>query len=412
MKSFDEKLADFARLMVKVGLNVLPGQEVILGSPVREADFANMLVKECYKAGAKYVHVNYVDERNTLARYEHGTDAAFDYAPEWFFKGVAEAMTNGAARLSIYSEDPELLKNQDSAKVAKVSQLTGKAARPVMELVGEFAINWSLLSVPNEAWAKLVFPGVPTEEAIAKLWEAIFSTCRIDEPDPVAAWTAHCNSLELRMEYLNKLNLDMLHFKGPGTDLRLGLVKDHVWVGGWGKAKNGVKCSPNVPTEEVFTMPDRNRVDGFVSSTRPLAARGQVIDGIRVEFKQGKIVEATAKQSEDILLGLLNTDEGARHLGEVALVPSSCAVAKTGLLFYNTLFDENAASHIALGQCYAENIKGYADMGEEQRLEAGCNSSNIHEDWMIGSSEIDVDGILQNGEVKPLMRAGEWVDSI
>lgn len=412
MKSFEQKLADYAKLVVTVGLNVQSGQEVILTVPHQERDFARMLVREAYQAGAKHVFVMFVDEQNIRSRYTHGHEHALDYAPNWYFNGIADSLKSGAARLNVFNEDPNLLADIAPEKIARWSKAAGKAAKPVGELVGGFAINWCLVSTPSPAWATMVFPNESEEQAISKLWDAIFHCCHVNADNPAQSWKDHCDKLELRQVYLNEMRMSALRFKGPGTDLEVGLVDDHVWVGGWGRAKNGVSCTPNIPTEEVFCMPHRDRVNGTVSSTMPLVVRGQVVDKIQMTFKDGVAISAVSATGQEALTGLLDTDEGSRRLGEVALVPADCQVAQTGLLYYNTLFDENAACHIALGECYAENMRGYDDLDADQKLAKGCNTSQIHEDWMIGSKQVDVDAVLPSGEVRPLMRAGLWVDEV
>jgi aminopeptidase len=283
------------------------------------------------------------------------------------------------------------------------------ATRGISEYIAGFQINWCLVGAASPGWAAQVFPNLPHEEALAKLWEGIFLTSRVLEDNPIQAWRSHSEKLEAKVEELNAMRLDALHFRGPGTDLRVGLVENHLWAGGRGTAKNGVLCSPNIPTEEVFTMPHRARVDGTVRSTKPLSVRGQIVDGIEVEFKDGAVVDANASKGLDTLQRLIDTDEGARRLGEVALVPNSAAVSRAGILFLNTLYDENAASHIALGRCYEENLHGLEDLSDDEKLERGANDSVIHVDWMIGSGEIDVDGLHADGSATPLMRAGEWV---
>lgn len=411
-RTFAEKLELYAKLAVRAGVNVQPGQELILSLPVLDVEFGRLLVKEAYACGAKNVQTMYVDEQNTRARYTHGNDAACDYAPQWYFDGMEAAMREGAARLTIYNENPSLLSDIDPAKVGRWSKVRSKVARKSGDLISGFAINWSLISTPSEAWAKVIFPDLSAEQAVAKLWDAIFTACRVDTDDPVTAWSKHADSLSKRAQYLDDLNFSAIHFRGPNTNLKVGLVEGHRWKGGWGTAKNGVKCSANIPTEEVFTMPHRDRVEGYVSNTLPFALRGQVVDGIRMEFKDGVVVKATATQAESTLTGLLDTDEGARRLGEMALVPANCAVAKTGILFYNTLFDENAASHIALGRCYAENMAAWDSLSEADRIKAGANESDVHEDWMIGSASVEVDGVFANGDVKPLLRGEDWVEAL
>ncbi len=411
-RTFDDKLKDYAALTIRQGITIQRGQELVIFVPVFASDYARMLAAEAYAAGAKNVQVMYTDERMGKARFVHGSDEAIGYAPQWFYDGIAAAHGSGAARLSVVSEDPGLLGDIDPAKVGKWYGAVSGAAKKVSEIVGAMAINWSVVAVPNPAWASKVFPGESESIAMQKLWDAIFSVARLDNENPLQAWADHCDSLERRQAYLNDLNFSAIHFKGPGTDFEVGLVDQHKWVGGWGYAKNGVKNAPNIPTEEVFCMPHRLRTNGTVSSTLPLSLRGTVVEGIQVEFKDGQAVKVSAKAGEATFVGLLDTDEGARRLGEIALVPPSCAVAQTGLLFYNTLFDENAACHIAMGASYSENRPGIDDLSDDEKLAAGANTSKIHVDWMIGSKDVEVDGVLASGERKPLMRGMDWVEAV
>lgn len=411
-RTFDDKLKDYAALTIRHGINIQQGQELLIFAPVFATDFVRMLVANAYLAGAKNVQVFYNDEMLTKSRFQNGTSDAAAYAPQWFYDGIAAAHGSGAARLSVVSSDPGLLADIDPAKVGAWYGAVGTAGKKVSEIVGSMAINWSVSAFPNPAWAKMVFPAENENTAIEKLWEAIFSVARVNSPEPLKAWEDHCDSLEKRQAFLNNLNLRSVCFKGPGTDLEVGLVDRHTWVGGWGYAKNGVKNAPNIPTEEVFTMPHRNRTNGVVSSTMPLSLRGQVVDGIRVEFKDGVAVSVSAKSAESTLVGLMDSDEGARRLGEIALVPPSGAVAQTGILFYNTLFDENAACHVAMGSSYSENLPGVDELTDEEQLAAGVNTSKIHMDWMIGSPNVEVDGILQSGERVALMRGNDWVEPV
>jgi len=407
-RTFEENLRRYAELAVKLGVAVQPGQELILAADVADAHLVHLIVEEAYKAGAKHVQVLYTDEANTLTKFRHGSDEAISYAPKWIYDGQALAFEGNAARLGIFGGDPSLLKSIDPQRVATASKVQSQASKHLSEYIADFRVNWCLIGSASPAWARQVFPNLPQEQAMEKLWEAILLTSRVLEEDPLAAWGAHCDLLEQKQDWLNSLELDAVHFKGGGTDLRVGLVDGHVWVGGWGKAKNGVRCSPNVPTEEIFTMPHRARVDGIVRSTKPLSVRGQLVDGIEMEFKDGAVVNCKASAAEETLLKLIDTDEGGRRLGEVALVPNSSKVSQSGVLFLNSLYDENAASHIAMGRCYSENLNGYDGMSEEERIAHGANDSLIHVDWMIGSGEIDVDGIRKDGSTMPLMRAGEW----
>jgi aminopeptidase len=304
-----------------------------------------------------------------------------------------------------------MLAGQDPAKVSRANKAQSAAYKPAQEKIVNFDINWNIVAFPNTAWAKLVFPNEPEEVAVRKLADAIFAASRVDQDDPVAAWKEHNANLAARRDWMNAQNFESLHYSGPGTDLTLGLADTHQWAGGAAEAKNGITCNANIPTEEVFTTPHSQRVDGRVRSTKPLSHQGTLIENIEVRFEGGRIVEAHATKGEDVLLKLLDTDEGARRLGEVALVPHSSPISKSGLLFFNTLFDENAASHIALGQCYTTKcfVDG-ASLTPDQVKAKGGNSSLIHVDWMIGSDQIDIDGI-KDGQRTPVMRKGEWASA-
>jgi aminopeptidase len=409
VKTFEQNLQSYAELAVRVGVNVQPNQELILTANINEVPLVRKIVAEAYKAGAKNVEVLYHDDEDTLSLFQHGHSQALEYAPQWFYDALATAYEQGAARLSIYGGNPALLKHIDPDKVAKHSKVQSQAAKRLGELVSGFAINWSIISYANPVWAKMVFPDDSEEVAVNKLWDAIFKVSRVDQPDPVAAWQQHCEALTKRKNFLNQKKYAALLFRGPGTNLKVALADGHLWEGAWGQAKNGVRCVPNIPTEEVFTMPHKYRVDGYVSSTKPLSLRGQMIEHIYVRFEKGKVVEAKAAKGEDVLKKFLETDEGANYLGEVALVPYSSPVSQTNILFYNALFDENAACHIALGRAYEENLEGFQHLTPEEREKRGYNDSLVHEDWMIGSDEVDVDAMTQSGQVEPLMQRGEWV---
>jgi aminopeptidase len=406
---FTIKLDRLAEVAVKVGLGLRPGQELVITAPVEALPLTRLITRHAYQAGASLVTAFYADDDAALARYELGAPEGFDTAPGWLYEGMAKAFQGGAARLAIAGDNPTLLAAQDPEKVSRANRARSKAYQPALQLIVDFHINWSILSYASPAWAKMVFPGLPETEAVAKLWDAIFAASRIDEADPVAAWHAHNARLHARRTFLNDRRYDALHFQGPGTDLTVGLAEDHEWAGGSESARNGIICNPNIPTEEVFTTPHAERVSGHVTSTKPLSYQGTLIEGIAVRFEGGRIVEATSRTGETVLRKVLETDAGAARLGEVALVPHSSPISKSGILFYNTLFDENAASHIALGQAYNKCIREFETLTEDELVTKGANRSLIHIDWMIGSAEVDVDGISASGAAEPLMRAGEWV---
>jgi aminopeptidase len=408
---FEEKLDRFARVAVHVGLNLQPGQELVISATTEMLPLVRRITEHAYKAGALLVTTLYADDETALARYKFAADTSFDHAPQWLADGIAAAFGSGAARLALTGANPALLAGQDPAKVSRANIAASKANKPAMELITRHAINWSILAAATPAWAALVFPGVPAEEAVPKLWDAIFTASRATGDDPVADWKRHSQDLHDRVAYLNEKRFHSLRFHSDDgtTDLTVGLADDHLWAGGGGMSGNGVFCNPNIPTEECFTTPHKDRVDGFVQASKPLSHQGTLIENIRCTFAQGKIVSATSTAGEDVLNRLISTDDGARRLGEVALVPASSPIAASGILFWNTLFDENAASHIALGQAYATCLIDGEHMDEATLAAKGANSSLIHVDWMIGSAGMNVDGIAADGASEPLMRAGEWV---
>ena len=403
-----QKLDRLAEVAVKVGLNLQKGQDLVLTSPLAALPLVRRIAHHAYKAGAGVVTPIFSDEEMTLCRFKDAHEKNFDKAASWLYEGMARAYANGAARLAIAGDNPSLLANEDPAKVSRVNKATSLAYQPALEKIAGFDINWNIVSYPNPSWAAVVFPDLPIIEATKKLADAIFAASRVDKPDAIGAWNDHNANLKKHAKWLNDQRFSALHYSGPGTDLTIGLADGHEWQGGASKAKNGVICNPNIPTEEVFTTPHAHRVEGHVSSTKPLSYQGTLIDNIKVRFEKGLIVEAHASKGEKVLQQILDTDEGARHLGEVALVPNSSPISASGLLFYNTLFDENAACHIALGQCYSKCFLRGAALSKEQIEKQGGNKSLIHIDWMIGSGEIDIDGITADGEKVPVFRKGEW----
>ncbi len=402
------KLDKFAEVTVKVGLRLQAGQDLMLTAPVAALPLVRLIVKHAYDAGAGLVTPIFSDEEITLTRYRHGKDNSFDRAPGWLYEGYANAFAANTARLGIVGDNPMLLSGEDPEKVARANKANSLAYRPALEKITNFDINWNIVAYPGTSWAKQVFPGDEEHIAVAKLADAIFAACRIDSADPVAAWETHNAALAKRTDWLNGQRFSALKYSGPGTDLTIGLADGHEWQGGASTAKNGIVCNANIPTEEVFTTPHARRVEGRVSSTKPLSYQGTLIDEISVRFEEGRIVEAQAARGEQVLQKVLDTDEGARRLGEVALVPHSSPISKSGLLFYNTLFDENASCHIALGQCYAKCFLDGTSLTPAQIAAQGGNKSLIHIDWMIGSDKIDIDGIKPDGSSVPVFRRGEW----
>ncbi len=406
--SHQERLARLADVAVRVGLNLQAGQELVMTSSIDALPLARLITDAAYRAGASLVTTLFHDDEQALSRYRNAPPEAFDTAPGWLFEGMAEAFKRGAARLAIVGDDPGLLAGQDPALIARANRARSTAYKPALELITSSAINWSLVPYAAPAWAKAVFPELPETEAQAKLWDALFAATRVDTADPVAEWAAHNAKLMSRREMLNARRFSALRFRGPGTNLVVGLADQHSWMGGQSKALNGVVGNPNIPTEEVFTTPHAARTEGTVAATKPLSYAGTLIRDIRVRFEGGALVEAHASTGQEVLQRMIATDEGAKRLGEVALVPASSPISASGMLFLNTLFDENAASHIALGQAYRKCFVDGDTLDEAGFTARGGNSSLIHVDWMIGSAEVDVDGIGADGSAVPVMRKGEW----
>ena len=402
------KLDRLAEVAVKVGLQLKEGQDLLLTAPAVALPLVRRIAEHAYKAGAGIVTPILSDEEATLTRYRFGHDASFDRAAGWLYEGMAKAFSDNTARLAIVGDNPMLLSGEDPQKVARASKANSKAYQPALEKIVNFDTNWNIIAYPSASWAKLVFPDDAEDVAVAKLADAIFSASRVDNDDAIGAWDKHNAVLRERTEWLNGQRFSALHYAGPNIDLTIGLADGHEWEGGASTAKNGITCNANIPTEEVFTTPHCRRVSGRVVSSKPLSYQGTLIDNIAVRFEEGRIVEAKASRGEEVLNKVLDTDEGARRLGEVALVPHSSPISKSGLLFYNTLFDENAACHIALGQCYSKCFIDGTRLTPQQIAAQGGNKSLIHIDWMIGSDQTDIDGIRADGSRVPVFRKGEW----
>ena len=404
------ELDKLAELSIKTGVALQNGQDLLITAPLEAAPLVRRLTFHAYQQGCGIVTPLYTDPEVTLLRYKNASKESFDKSTDWLFDAMGAAFDQNTARLAVVGEDPMLLSGQNADDIGRANQAVSKASSPVRERITRFDVNWNIIAWPGLAWAKRMFPDLAEGDAQTRLAEAIFMASRVNAEDPVASWKTHNQTLKEKREWLNQKDFKEIHFKGPGTDLKVGLADDHEWMGGASMAQNGVICNPNIPSEEVFTTPHALRVEGYVSSTKPLSHQGTLIDNIRVVFEKGSITDAKASKGETVLKKVLESDEGARRLGEVALVPNSSPISNSGLLFYNTLFDENAACHIALGQCYSKCFKGEKNLSSSEISERGGNSSMIHIDWMIGSGEIDIDGFEKNGEMVPIFRKGEWVD--
>ena len=414
---FEKKLEKYAEVILKVGLNLQPKQRLLIGGPSVFSDgisfgaapLVRIIAKKAYQMGARLVDVMWADEQMRLIRFQYGPKKSLREYPEWRINARLEICQAGDANLQIMSPNPDLLKDVDLSVILKYTLLMLKHLKPVSKLVREFTLNWLVISTPNKAWADKILPNIPSNERIQKLWEIIFEICRINEENPVSAWQNHNENLKKRCNYLNQKQYMALKLTSPETDLTVGLPKDHIWHGGSVTSQNGIDFTPNLPTEEVFTLPDRDQVDGFVKITRPVLIQGQIIENCTFKFSKGRIIEANASVGNEVIDKIINIDKGARGLGEIALVSHSSPISKTGLLFYNLLIDENASNHIALGQAFRNSLKNGNAFTDEEFMAAGGNNSSIHIDLMIGSGEMSVDGILEDETTEPIMRNGEWV---
>ncbi len=402
--NIDENLDRLARLCVHFGLGLRPGQELVLTADIGALDLVRRITREAYAAGASNVLPLFTDDEITRARYTHGTEAALDGAPGWLYESMAGAFRAGAARLAIAGSTPGLLADQPPAKVARANAAMSKAAKPMLDAITSGATNWNIVPFVTEGWARQVFPDLAPAAAVEALWGHVFTALRLDHDDPVAAWRENFAELDRRRQVLQSLALDALHFEGGGTDLTIGLAKGHKWVGGGQSLADGTAYSPNLPTEEIFTMPDRARAEGRAVFTKPAVIGGTIVEGLEVVFEAGRAVSIEAEEGADVARTYFTSDEGASRLGEVALVPESSPIARSGVLYFNTLFDENAACHIAFGNSYAMNL-----MEGASPEEAGANESRIHMDCMIGSPALTVTGIAADGGRHAIMENGEFV---
>ena len=412
----EQKLRAYAELTIRIGLNLQPTQRLLIvgpmangGASLEAAPFIRQIATAAYGAGARLVETLWGDEAMLAARFAHAPRDSFEEFSEWLPRALADHVAAGHAVLSIYANDPDQLKDAPADLVATLQESTARHVRPFREHISRNRTNWAVVAAAAESWAARVFPDVAPSQRVDRLWDAISCLCRLDHRDPIAAWETHLHDLAARTEYLNAKQYASLRYRGPGTDLTIGLAPGHLWIGGSSVNAAGIRFAPNLPTEEVFTMPHKDRVSGTVRSTKPLSYGGTLIENFTLTFVDGRVVEVSAERGESVLRTLVAMDPGAARLGEVALVPHSSPISQTGRLFYNTLFDENAASHVALGAAYKFTLRGGEAMSDEVFESAGGNRSATHVDFMIGSGELDIDGVLASGSAEPVMRGGEWI---
>ena len=408
IENFSEKLKKYAELIVKVGVNVQKGQPVVLYISVTQQELAHLIVEEAYGAGASEVMIEWKDTFSEREFLKHASEERLENVPEYIVKKGNYIAGKKAARISVMSADPGAYSGIDQKRIAKNQAAMGKALRQVRKATQNNDLSWTVVSAADQTWAEKVFPEKKGQAAIDALWEEIFKTTRIDKADPVKAWHEHDQKLHEKSDWLNEQQFSALHYVSPVTDITIGLPENHVWEGAGSFTPEGTEFMANMPTEEVFTAPDCRRIDGYVTSTKPLSYAGNILEDMKFTFKDGKVVEATAKKGQEVLEHLLETDAGAKSLGEVSLVPDPSPISQSGIIFFNTLFDENASDHLALGASYPFNVAGGTKMSDEELLDHGMNVSQTHVDFMVGSADMDIDGIKKDGTIVPVFRNGDW----
>ena len=404
-----KKLHKYADLIIKAGVNLQPGQTLVITTPIETASFARLLSEAAYDSGAREVVLDWHDELTKKIKYVNAPSEIFDEYPEWkkvFYQSYSKG---GAAFVSIAAEDPELMKDVAPDRIMRAQKAANTANKEFRDRLMSNVNTWNVVSVPTVSWARKVFPELSEEDAINSLWEAILAAVRVNEQDPVAAWKEHKENLEKAIKWLNNKQFHQLHFHNSlGTDLTINLPEGHIWTGGAEVSQQGIDFIANMPTEEVFTLPHRDGVNGRVVSSMPLQYNGNLIENFTLTFQDGKIIDYNAEKGYETLKGLIEADEGASCLGEVALVPFDSPISNTGILFYNTLFDENASCHLALGKAYPVCLEGGTSMDKEQLRMAGVNDSLVHEDFMIGTSDLSIMGVTREGERIPVFLNGNF----
>ncbi|PKR84996.1 aminopeptidase [Heyndrickxia camelliae] len=406
--NFEQKMDKYAELAVKVGVNIQPGQPLWINAPLGTEQVIRKIVRQAYLAGAKNVHVDWYDEEIKRTHYELAPEETFKKFPDWLVKAHDDLVEEGGAILQVDAEDPDLLTGISTDRILNFQKARGDALENFYEALDTDKISWSIIAVPSKKWADKIFPQLEEAERVPALWEKIFNATRIDLENPIDEWREHINGLKQKAEQLNKLRLRELHYRAEGTDLYIELPEKHIWLTGSSVNSVGTTFVANMPTEEVYTCPLRTGVNGYVTSTKPLAFQGNVIEEFTLHFEAGKIIKVKAKKGQELLEKLIQTDEGASYLGEVALVPHDSPISNSGILFFSTLFDENASNHLAIGSAYPTCYEGGAALTVEERVSVGLNDSNVHEDFMIGSEKMDIDGVMQNGSRIAIFRSGNW----
>ena len=408
MLTFEQKMEQYAELAVKVGANVQPGQTLVVNAMIEAAELVRLVVKKAYEAGAKHVKVNYSDEQVNRIRYDLAPDEAFLVPPVYHAKEMTELAENGAAFMTILSSNPDLMKGVDPERISNYQKTFGAAMAKYRQYQQSDKMSWTGIAFASPDWAAKVFPDAPKDQQVSLLWDAIFQAVRADQVDPIAAWESHIEKLQSKSDELNSKKYHKLHFTSEGTDLTIELPEGHIWAQAGSINEKGDRFVANIPTEEVFTAPLKTGVNGYVRSTKPLSYGGSIIDNFTITFKDGRITDYTAETGQDTLSRLIEMDEGSHYLGEVALVPYASPISESGILYYTTLFDENASCHLAIGSAYAFNLEGGKTMTSEQLAASGLNSSITHVDFMMGSKDLNITGITREGKEEPIFINGNW----
>ncbi|MCH4072782.1 aminopeptidase [Pseudoramibacter sp.] len=407
--TFNEKLNNLAQIACDLGVNLQPGQKLLINTPVSCSDFARLIAEKAFERNAKDVMIQYHDEYFSKIRYQHADLEALTSIPKWQQEKMNDYVNQNFAIISIYAEDPDAMQDVDAAKIVAANKAMQKAGKRYQNAILNDQIRWCVISVPTSGWAHKVFPELPVEEAVQKLWDAVFYSTRTDVKDPIHAWQTHNNNFHQKVNFLNQHQFkELIYTSSSGTNLHVGMPENHIWSGGSEVAQDGISFFPNMPTEEIFCAPHKDRINGKLVSTHPLVYNGQLIDHFQFTFKDGIVTDFSAEQGYETLKALIESTSGSNQLGEVSFVPYDSPIQNLNLLFYNTLFDENASCHFALGAAYPSCIKNGQSMDDKELTAAGLNVSDTHVDFMVGSSDLDIVGVDSEGKTCQIFKDGNW----
>lgn len=402
-----QRIDKFAELAIKVGVNVKKDESLLIRADVEAKDFVRLCVKYAYQLGAKHVYVEYSDDYITREKYLNAPDQAFDEYPQWQADKYTQLAKEGTSFLSVISSDPDLMLGVDPSRIGRFQKISGQYLKEWRSYTLSDKVKWSIVAVPSENWAKKVFPELESEQAVEYLWESILDCSRVTD-EPIKEWEKHNKNLKEKTDLLNKMNFKKLIYKSSKTDLSVGLPQGHIWLSGDSVDPKSNPFNPNIPTEEIFGMPHKDKVDGRVYSTKPLIYAGSLIDEFWIEYKDGKVINFDAKIGKENLKQLIETDEGSMRLGEIALVPCDSPISNRDIIFYSTLFDENASCHLAIGAAYTSCIENGDSLSDEEKEKIGVNTSNTHVDFMIGDNTLNIVGVTKDGQEIQIFKDGNW----